>query len=279
MIAMMNTRFRLLFVPLVPFAAAFAMLPAVQVQAQQTPPPQKIDVSKFTSAVQEVIIPVPSEVFIALDKMGGSLNWHDQVAPESKFKPTNQAEIAMMLGTVIANGFIAVEAKDSGKVQEIGHRVIELAGALSVRDAVLKHCNAIIDASKKDDWLGVRSELDKAQSSVRDAMDRLNSKDEAELVSITGWLRGTQTLSSLVSKDYKAERAELLHQPDMLNTFENQFKGMDKKVQGNHKVIELRDGLQKIKPFILPHGDDAIPQKAVEQINEITTGLVKSIAP
>jgi hypothetical protein len=197
------------------------------------------------------------------------------VAPESKLKPTSPAEIAMMLGTVIANGFIAVEAKEAEKVQDIGRRVIDLASALSVRDAVLTHCNAIIDASKKGDWLGVRAELDKTQNSVSGAMEKLNSKDQAELVSITGWLRGTQALTSLIKVDYKPERAELLHQSEMLTTFENQFKGMSPRVQGNHKVVELREGLQKIKPLI---AEPQISDKSVEQINQITNGLVKTIS-
>ena len=179
---------------------------------------------------------------------------------------------------MIANGFIAVEAKQADKVQEIGHRVIELAGALNVQKAVLTHCNAIIDASKKDDWLGVRAELDKTQSSVREVLENQKSHDESELVSIVGWLRGTQALSSLVSKDYKPDRAELLHQPDMLGAFDNQFNGMKETVRNNPKVKELREGLQKIKPLIL-QGNGDISQKSVEQIHEITSTLVKAVAP
>ena len=275
MLAMMMTRPRLFFVPALPFAA-LVLRPGVPAWAQQPPPPQKIDVTKLVYSQDDVVVPVPSEIFHALDNLGGSLNWPGEVAPDSKSKPTNPAEIAMLLGTVIANGFIAVEAKQSDKVQEIGHRVIELASALSVREAVIAHCNAIIDASKLDDWRGVRAELDRTQSSVREAMEKLHSRDQAELVSIAGWLRGTQALSSLVSKDYKPDRAELLHQPDMLSAFDKQFKGMEPRVQNNRKVTELRQGLQKIRPLV---DNPEITEKPVEQIHQITNELVKSIAP
>ena len=131
-VAMMMTRLRLLFVPVLPFRRRPGLAPGgLPAQAQsQPPPPQKIDVTQVPDVQQDVVIPVPSEIFNALDKLGGSLNWSAQVAPESKFKPTNPAEIAMMLGTVIANGFIAVEAKEAEKVQDIGRRVIDLASAL-----------------------------------------------------------------------------------------------------------------------------------------------------
>ena len=83
-----------------------------------------------------------------------------------------------------------------------------------MRDAVLTHCNAIIRCfQKRAIGYGVRAELDRTQNSVNGAMEKLNSKDEAELVSITGWLRGTQALTSLILQvDYKPDRAELLHQ-------------------------------------------------------------------
>ncbi len=71
---------------------------------------------------------------------------------------------------IIADGFIAVEAKDSTKVDEIGRRVIELATALGVREVGHRHCNAITEAAKEDKWSEVRSELDKTQHSVNGAM-------------------------------------------------------------------------------------------------------------
>ena len=83
----------------------------------------------------------------------------------------------MLLGAVIADGFIAVEAKDKDKVDEIGkagHR----AGRRAERgqQSVMSHCNAIIEAAKNGEWTAVRTELDKAQNSVHDAMDKLHSQ-------------------------------------------------------------------------------------------------------
>ena len=248
-----------------------------------TPPPQHIDPSKFRTKIgdRDVVIPVPSEVFNALDKLGGNPNWSGQLpGNESKAKFTHPPQIAMLMGVIIADGFIAVEAKDAHRVDDIGRRVIDLATALSVRDAVIGHCNSITEAAKKDDWAAVRSELDKTQNSVHAAMDKLNDNDAAELISITGWLRGTEALSSLVSQDYKPDRADLLHQPDMLATFDKQLGGMDqKKVLANPQVAALREGLKKIGPLIDVRGNDAIAQKDVEEINKIAAVLVKSIAP
>ena len=236
--------------------------------------------SRFTSNVEDVVIPVPSEIFTALDKLGGSPNWTGTLpGSEPKARPKVQAQIALLLGDVIADGFIAVEAKDSHRVDDIGRRVIELSNALGVGRSVIPHCNAISEAAKNDNWNQVRTELDKTQNSVREAMRSLHSKDESELVSIGGWLRGTDALTTLIRADYSADRADLLHQPDMLDTFDKQFEGMTANVKADKMVVEVREGFKKIKTMMTTKGDEAIPQKTVGQINDITVGLVKTVAP
>lgn len=257
--------------------AAVALLVAVPI-GNAEPPPSHIDLSKLKYQESEVVIPNPSEVFAALDKMG-SPNWHNVLAPVSTAKPSHPPEIAMLLGAVIANGFIAVEAKEKDPVENIGRKVIDLANSLGVGDSVRGHANAIIEAARNDHWDAVRTELDKAKSGVSNAMGQLHSKDQAELVSIVGWLRGTQALTALIMADYKAERAELLHQPDILATFEKQFDGMPEKTKENKRVVELREGLKKVKTLILSGGGEPVSQTSVEEINSITNDLLKSVAP
>ena len=273
---MMNKRPWQIFTTL-SLAAALAF--AVAVPAARTePPPLKIDTSKLKSQVDDVVVPNPSEVFAALDKMG-SPNWTSVLMPISNARYNKSPEIAMLMGVVIANGFVAVEAKDKTAVDNIGRKVRDLSVSLGVEKQVLEHSNAIVNAAKDGDWSLVRTELDKAKTSVRDGMMNLKSRDEAELVSIAGWLRGTHALTTLILADYQPERAELLHQPDLLATFEKQFDTMKDKAQSDKKVMDLRDGLKKVKALILSGGTEPLPKKTVEEIHAITSDLVKSIAP
>jgi hypothetical protein len=255
-----------------------ALLACAPLRAQDAVP-QKIDVKSLNYRVEDVVVPVPSEIFNALNKLGGNLNWAAEVRKNSAARAKERPQIALMLGTVIANGFIAVQARDGQKVKDVGRRVLELSQALSVRDAVLSHCQSIIDAADKENWTAVRAELDKAQGSVRTAMDRLKDKDVSELISIGGWLRGTESLTSLVKQNYTAERAELLHQPDLLDTFDRQLNAMNPKVRANPLVNSLQKGLAEMRPLITVGGDEQISQKSVETINGISSALVKSISP
>ena len=65
----------------------------------------------------------------------------------------------------------------------------------------------------------------------------------------------------------------------MLDTFDKQFKSMTPSVQADKMVSEIREGFKKIKPLVDSKGNDSISQKTVSEINEVTTALVKLVAP
>ena len=74
-----------------------------------------------------MVIPVPSEIFNALDKLGGNPNWNSEIGTDSKAQADHPAADRPAARHVIANGFIAVQAKDDERVKEIGRRVIDLS--------------------------------------------------------------------------------------------------------------------------------------------------------
>src|ERR1700722_18737504 len=108
-------------------------------------PKQHIDVGKLpqqATLVEDVIVPVPSEVFGVLDKLG-SPNWHDVLRTDEPPVPGARPETALLLGSVIAEGFIAVEAQDPEQVKKIGRTVLNLSASMGVRKAVIARSNAI----------------------------------------------------------------------------------------------------------------------------------------
>src|SRR3989442_9594998 len=88
--------------------------------------PQRIDVKQLSKKVEDVVVPLPNEVFGALNKLG-TVNWREYVRAGKGSNFTERPRIALLLGTVIADGFIAVQAEDAPAVKEIGQRVQTLA--------------------------------------------------------------------------------------------------------------------------------------------------------
>lgn len=244
-------------------------------------PPAKIDVSKFpqqSMMVDKVVVPVPSEIFAVLDKLGRP-HWTEVLRPMQKVATPSggQAQIALYLGTVIAEGFIAVEAEDSEQVKKIGQSVLSLSQALGVDSDVKKRANAIIEAGDKKDWPQVRSELEGALSEVKEAMSKLQSGQLAELVSLGGWLRGTEALTQVVSRSYSKDSAELLHQHVLLDYFTQRIIELKSKFQKHPTVAKIQVGLNDIRPLIGLTESAEISEQSVKEIGTITSGLVKSI--
>ena len=77
-------------------------------------------------------MPVPSEIFNVLDKLG-SPNWKAEMRGNLGKNTGNRAQVALLLGTVIADGFVAVEAENSESVKQIGQEVLNLADAINVQ--------------------------------------------------------------------------------------------------------------------------------------------------
>ena len=94
---------------IIALAAAAAPLAAVHAQSE---PPRRIDVGSLpATVVDEVVVPVPSEVFSVLDKLGAP-NWHEVLRPVKTEQLGQRAQVALLLGVTIAEGFIAVEAQE-----------------------------------------------------------------------------------------------------------------------------------------------------------------------
>src|SRR3954454_13216972 len=247
-------------------AAAFTL------SAHAAEAPKRIDLKPF-SRVQDVVVPLPNEIFGALNKLGG-VNWKEYVRNNKGSKFTERPRIALLLGTVIADGFIAVQAEDAPTVKDIGQRVLNLAQGIGVGNSITPHAKAITEAADKRNWAGVRQELDRTQNSVQEAMKELNDEKLSHLVSLGGWLRGTEVLTSVVNKRFSVDGAELLHQPDLLGYFQERLRDMP---QFNSKLVQdIQVGLGEVRPMI-DVGNAPISPESVKKINEITSRLDDAI--
>lgn len=244
-------------------------------------PPAKIDVSQLpqqSKMIDDVVVPVPSEIFAVLDKLGKP-HWAEVLRPMvGVAKPKGERpQVALLLGTVIAEGFIAVEAENSEEVKKIGNSVLSLAEAIGVRKAVLKRSKSIIDAADRKDWTTVRRELQGALSDVEEAMDALNSQELSQLVSLGGWVRGTEALTAVVRRDFTKDGAELLHQPVLLDYFDRRLENMAPRLKSNPVIAQMQAGLKQIRPLMGAGENAEISKTSVEEIGKISEGLIKQI--
>jgi hypothetical protein len=255
-----------------------AVLATLNSICAQTPP--NAVVRRFppqSTAIKGVVVPVPREIFDTLDRFTHS-NWRAVQRPELALKksPANQVETALLLGAVIGEGFIAVEGQDPAEVKNLGRTVIRLARELGVEKAALRRSRSIVEHADRGDWSGVRKEWDAVLPDVQQGMSVLRSEQLAQLVSLGGWLRGTEALTALILQNYSTQNAELLRQPALLDHFDRRLGEMNNDLRTNPMIVRMREAIQKIRPLIAPK-DAQISAESVRKIAAVSGDLLRTL--
>src|SRR4249919_913404 len=149
----------------------------------QTPSEQNSPLPSQAKQVHGVAVPVPKEIFRSLDQFRDA-NWTAVRRPEvARWKSHgDQAQIATLLGVVIAEGFIAMEAKDSTEVENLGKNVLSLARGVGIRDRALRRNRSIMELAEKNEWSEARKEWDGVLSDLDIGMIEIKSEDLAQVV-------------------------------------------------------------------------------------------------
>ncbi len=68
-----------------------------------------------------------------------------------------------------------------------------------------------------------RKELDRTRQTVLNKMAELRDHELVGLVSLGGWLGGTQALASVLKQNYSVEGSDLLNQPELVKQLKDDF--------------------------------------------------------
>ena len=196
-----------------------------------------------------ISIPTPGELFAALEKPGKT-NWSGQYRGPMSMTYRNRAQIALNLGGLIADGFIAVEAKDSQQVKNIGSDIIKLSKALGVSENLLSRGNSINEFAENDEWDTLQEELEATQNEVKSSMQSHSDQDLVILVSLGGWVRGTQVVSSAILLNYDERSAKVLRQPALVNFIQSQLNEVSPDVRAEPLIKEVSGQLPGIEKLV-----------------------------
>ena len=256
------------------FFVAIFVSSAVQAQSEKQAGPEAVlDLKKFPGAlVEQVVVPVPSEIFSVLDKLGEQ-DWSGEISLPNRKTSADRVRLALVFGCTVAEGFVTVEAEDKKAIQDTGRKVLRLADTLGLQDAVLPHSQSIIDSAQNGDWNAVRRGFDQTQATVKQTMEKMRDEQIADLVSLGGWLRGTRALTRLIAESYSSDRSELLNQPDLASHFQKMIAAMKPKIRDQADVKAIHVGLAEIQSVMLD-GKGEISEGAVSSIGDVCERLL-----
>ena len=240
--------------------------------------PARLPADQLARAIRNdaISIPTPGELFAALEKPGKP-NWIGQYRGPIPTTYRNRAQIALNLGGLIADGFIAVEAQDSQQVKNIGTDIIKLAKALGVSENVLSRGNSINEFAESNEWDALQEELEATQNEVKSSMQSHRDQDLIILVSVGGWIRGTQVVSAAVMQNYDERSAKVLRQPALVNFIHSKLNDISSDLHDEPLVKEVSDqlpGIEKLVAFPLGKAPTA---EDVKKVNEAVGKIMDQI--
>jgi hypothetical protein len=221
-------------------------------------------------------IPTPGEFMAALNKVGKP-DWSSKTGRSVPTSIPSRAQQALNLGTLIADGYIAVEAESKQEVRNVGRDIVEMAKPLGVREEIINRGKSLTEFADNGQWDVLREELEATQNEVKTKFAESADKDLITLITVGGWIRGTEVVAALVSAKYSDAGAKLLRQPGIVEFLAAKLDALPEKLRDDPAVKRCRVRLAELKATV-SFSPDAPPDKAaVEKIHKLAADLVKEL--
>ena len=250
----------------------------ISVSASLNAEPTRLPSEAMAKAIKSdsITIPTPGELFAALAKPA-KIDWPSQYRQAVPMTYQNRAQIALNLGGLIADGFIAIEARDSQQVKNTGADIIKLAKALGVSQNILGRGSSINEFAENNDWDALQEELEATQNEVKASMRSHQDQDLVILVSLGGWIRGTQVVTAAVQKNYNERNAKVLRQPALVAFIRSKINDISPELRNESLVKEISDELAEIEKMVSFPKDAAPSADDVQKLNAAVTKLMGEI--
>jgi len=124
--------------------------------------------------------------------------------------PLDRSDLAIEIGFLIAEGFLAVQNNSLDDIEEIAKELSRYGKALGAGERVNRHAALLLEHAKNKDTEKLKAELSATQKDVEIELVQLRDSDLAHLISLGGWIRALQCSSLAVERKFSEEGANHL---------------------------------------------------------------------
>ena len=193
---------------------------------------EELGINMFTA-------PSIKRIFDDLDKLAPlPADELDHKMPERM--PLNRSDLALEIGFLIADGFMAVQAGQMNKIEPLAKELSRYGRALGAGDRVNRHAASLLKSASNNDVEAVKKELSATQRDVETDLIHLRDVDLAHLISLGGWIRALEVGSRAVEKKYTLERAKNLYREDITDYYEGSIASLDPRISERKDIMAMR---------------------------------------
>jgi hypothetical protein len=247
------------------------------VLAQDGPPALTKDEIAAATNGERISLPMPSELFAALAKKGKP-DWSKLARKSAANNFANRQQIALNLGGLVADGYLAVEAKDAAQIELVARDIRTLAKGFGLDDELVQRGKNIVEFAKAGNWDALMETLEATQNEVMDAMRAQKDQDLVILVMLGGWLRGTEVVTSYLSANYTPEGARVLRQPAVVDFFVKRVTAMPRRMLDTPLMEAVRLALFDIHKSVNYSSETTPTEEDVKKLNAMAAAIIKTIS-
>jgi len=209
-------------------------------------------------------------------------NWATLVLPISAPVSTERSQLALAVGVLSANGYIAVEAQDGQQVKNVGREMMSVAKSLGISESLMGRGNSLIQFADNSDWEALAGELEATENEVKATMVGQKDKELVTLTSAAAWLRGLQVATTVILANPTLQGAEVIDQSSLARHLLLQLDALPTRIRKSERVVMVYTSLDQIAAILekskkLP--DSSLGKKRIEiqKIQQLATGAVQAI--
>lgn len=240
--------------------------------------PETLPASELAGAARtdSMTVPTPGELFAALGKQVKP-NWASQFRGPINTGLGSRAQIALNLGGLIADGYVAVEAQDSGQVKTVGRDILALGKSLGISKEIIERGQTITTFAENNEWNALKEELEATQNEVKGAMSKIRDDDLVTLISIGGWIRGTEVVCGIIGDNFSDASASLIRQPALAAYLRGKISTLTPKMRDDPLIKSVDRQLAEMEKLVTFAPGTSASKDDVKKLRDAASALVKEI--
>ena len=224
------------------------------------------------SALNEFTVPSIAKVFDELEKIS-PLSYSSNHLKNHERLPLDRTKLAMRLGSLIADGFIAVQTGHSEDVPAVASHLSRYAKAMGAGDRIKRHVASLLDHAKSKDLDALKKALAATQRDVERELVSLRDPDLSHLISIGGWLQALEAAATAVDKKFTPERAQLLFREDVADYYSESIGSLNPAISELSHIKQMREFLQGLRSAMTLAEDAKPTPEGVKEVKEVAARL------
>ena len=220
--------------------------------------------------------PSISKIFAQLDNLP-SIPEDYVLRRRPEHLPLNAGKLALEMGYILADGFIAVRSGHMNDIKPIALDLSRYGKAMGVGGKMNTYSASLLEHAEKGQLEEFKRILASTQSAVNDELTALRDPDLAHLLALGGWVRALEAAAAALEQRFDADQAAAIFYADAPAYFNEILSGLHPRIARRLKVESMSRHMETLIDQMSLAPGEAPTLEKVRRIRE-AAGSISTIA-